>query len=175
MFDIKVIGIKFIGQNQIGDFYWMCNQAEYSNSLFIFNDNEEYHGTNRKGAGNAIMRKLNKYSNLAIPISAGIPTGTLEQGGYTKLNAHSKKQIDWSINEIIELINFYDYKKIYYSSELDGILGTSIFEVDKTVLKYITHKIFSLTNYPVQIIKLLPNNYFESEFDILNKTDLDSD
>lgn len=160
MFNIELIGIKFFGTNQFGDFNWMCKKEEYANSLFIFNDNEEYHNTCKTGAGNAIMRKFNKYSHLEIPLSAGIPTGTLKFGGYSVLDSHSKKYIDDSIVEIIELINLFKYKKIYYSADIDGKLGTSIFEVDKCVIDYITFKLFSLTNKPIQIIKILPSNYF---------------
>lgn len=159
--DFELIGTKFYETGCVGDFYWMCDQKEYEGSLFIFNDNEEYHNSNRKGAGNAIMRKYNKYSHLEIPLSAGIPTGTLEYGGYTQLDSRTKAQIDSAINEIIELVNVYGYKRVYYSSEPDGMLGTSIFEVDIKVRKYITSRLFGLTQHPVQIVKILPNDYFQ--------------
>ena len=65
----------------------MIKQPEFKNCLFIFNDNVEYHMSNRKGAGNAIIRQYNKhsqrcigsesYSNLEKPMSAGISTGTI--------------------------------------------------------------------------------------------------
>lgn len=168
MFDIQLIGIKFVKPKQFGDFSWMCCQEEYSEALFIFNDNEEYHHSCVGGAGNAVMRKYNKYSKLKIPISAGIPTGTLEFGGYQSLDKHTKIQIDNSIDEIIQLVNSYKYKKIYYSSELDGKLGTSIFDVDDKVVRYITHRLFSLTNNPVHIIKILSNNYFNDDYEIDN-------
>ena len=161
MFNIQIIGIKFVGANMFGDFNWMCDQEEYLDSLFIFNDNEEYHNTDRRGAGNAIVRKYNKYSKLDIPKSVGIPTGTLKNGGYKNLNTHSKNIIDNSIKEIIELIEKYNYKKIYYSSEQDGLLGTSLFEVNILVKKYITEQIFKLSNNPIQIIKIIKNNNFE--------------
>ena len=165
MFNIKLIGVKFTKPNQFGDFNWMCHQNEYSDSLFIFNDNEEYHNTCNGGAGNAIMRKYNKYSKLDKPKSAGIPTGTLEYGGYQSLSNHSINQINNAFDEIIKLINIYKYKKIYYSSELDGKLGTSIFNVSDNVVKYITHRLFTLTTNPVQIVKVLPNDFFEDEFE----------
>lgn len=166
MSNIQVIGVKFVKPNQFGDFYWMCHQDEYSDSLFIFNDNEEYHSTCKDGKGNAIMRRYNKYSKLDKPKSAGIPTGTLELGGYKSINLHSLNEIDNAINEIIELINFYQYKQIYYSSELDGKLGTSIFVVDDKVIRYITHRLYSLTTNPIQIVKILSNNFFDDEFTI---------
>jgi hypothetical protein len=164
MFNIQLVGVKYSKLNQFGDFYWMCSQDEYSDVLFIFNDNEEYHETCRGGAGNAIIRKYNKYSILNKPKSAGIPTGTLQFGGYTNLNTHAKSQIDNAIKEIIELIKQYKYKQIYYSSELDGILGTSIFEVDNKVRRYITYKLYSLTKNPVKIVKLLPNVFFDDDY-----------
>jgi hypothetical protein len=165
MFDIEVIGVKFTSRNQYGDFYWMCQQNKYSNSLYIFNDNEEYHNTNSKGAGNAVMRKFNRHSDYKIPFSAGIPTGTLGEGGYQKFTPEIKKVIDDSIEEIIELIKIYKYKTIYFSAELDGKLGTSIFAVNPKVIKYITNRIFGLTQNPVKIIKLLPNDNFEEDFE----------
>lgn len=170
MFDIQIIGTKFIRHNQFGDFNWMCNINNYSNALFIFNDNEEYHKTCRTGAGNAIMRRYNKYSNLVKPKSAGIPTGTLKKGGYTKLSVRTKNKIDSAFNEIIDLINKYNYKQIYYSSELDGKLGTSIFTVNDNVLKYITHRLYNLSINPIciKIIKTLSNDLYDDEFDIKN-------
>ncbi len=142
---MKVTGTIFVNRNEIGDFMWMKDQKEYSNSLFIFNDNTEYHDTNRKGAGNAIMRKYNKYNeDLEKPISAGIPTGTLEDGGFDELTQEIKKIIDDSFEEIKELIKKYKYEEVIYSSDKDGNLGTSIFEVNKDVINYITFLIRSL-------------------------------
>jgi hypothetical protein len=178
MFNIQLIGVKFVKSNQFGDFNWMCNQEEYSDSLFIFNDNEEYHDTCKGGAGNAVMRRYNKYSKLDKPKSAGIPTGTLQYGGYQSLDKNSVIQIDSAIGEIIELIIKYNYKQIYYSSELDGKLGTSIFAVDEKVIRYITHKLFSLTTNPIQIkiVKILPNYFFEDDFntEIINSNNSDN-
>lgn len=162
MFDIQIIGIKFVRPNQYGDFNWMCKQEEFKKSLFIFNDNTEYHNTNKTGTGNAIMRKYNKYSNLNVPLSAGIPTGSLYLGGFDSLDLQVKKIIDDSIDEIIELIQHFNYTHIYYSAELTGELGTSIFKVDEQVIKYITCKIFSLTIHNVKVIKLIEykNDHF---------------
>lgn len=165
MFDIDIIGIKFTSRNQYGDFYWMNKQNDkYSGSLFIFNDNEEYHCTCLSGAGNAIMRQFNKYSNHDPPQSAGIPTGTLKTGGYDKFTPKVKKIIDDSFYEIIELITKYKYHTIYFSSELDGKLGTSLFEVNPKVIEYITNRIYKLTNNPIRIVKVLSNDHFEDGF-----------
>ncbi len=142
---MKVIGIKFEEKDKIGDFEYMNEQEEYKNSLFIFNDNEEYHNTCRRGAGNAVMRKYNKYNkNLEKPKSAGIPTGTLSDGGYTELNNEVKTTIDSAFEEIKELIKLHNYDTIYYSVGKNNKLGTSIFVVDEEVINYIDHLINSL-------------------------------
>ena len=169
MTDIQVIGIKFVKPNQFGDFEWMCHQPEYYDSLFVFNDNEEFHQTNKKGAGNAVMRKYNKYSTLNIPKSAGIPTGTMKWGGYEKLDAQTKTVIDDSIDEIYQLIEKYKYKRLFFSCEPDGKLGTSIFEVNPNVINYITSRIYDLTTGFVQIVKILPNDFFEDSFYLENE------
>ena len=125
-----------------GDFNWMIKQPEFDDILFIFNDNEEYHNTNVKGGGNAIIRKYNKYNTkLLKPRSVGIPTGTLKYGGYNELNEHTKKQIDLAIDEIKEIIIKFNYKKICYSINKNGSFGTSIFDVDEKVKEYILNKI----------------------------------
>lgn len=160
MSDIQVIGVKYVKSNCFGDFEYMYKLEEFTDSLFIFNDNEEYHDTCRCGIGNAVMRRYNKYSKLEIPRSAGIPTGTLELGGYKKLDKHTQTQIDNSINEIKELIKIYKYKRIFFSSNFDGKLGTSIFEVNTNVLLYITNQIYSLSTLPVQIIYSIPKDYW---------------
>ena len=145
MTHIEIIPNIFKGIKQEGDFNWMIQQNEYSNILFIFNDNEEYHNTNCNGIGNAIIRKYNKYNlKLTRPRSAGIPTGTLKDRGYQELNSHVITMINYAINEIKEIIKKYNYKKIYYSADKDGILGTGIFTVNKDVLHYITTKIKEL-------------------------------
>lgn len=176
MFDIDIIGIKFSSRNKYGDFYWMNKQNDkYSGSLFIFNDNEEYHDTCSRGCGNAVMRQFNKYSNHIPPSSAGIPTGTLKSGGYIKFTSKVKKVIDNSFDEIIELITKYKYHTIYFSSELDGKLGTSLFEVNPKVIEYITSRIYKLSNNPVRIVRLLSNDIFEDDFDLDNADEVEED
>lgn len=164
MFDVQVIGIKFTSLGEYGDFAWMCHQSKYANSLFIFNDNEEYHGTDLAGSGNAIMRMFNKYAeNIEKPLSAGVPTGTISSGGYNKYTPKVKKTIDEAFEEIIELIEIHRYHTIYFSAELDGKMGTSIFAVDQQVIEYITSRIYNLSTHPVQIVKTIPNNSFDDE------------
>jgi len=164
MFDIKVIGIKFVSHKQYGDFLWMSKQNKYSNSLFLFNDNEEHHNTSFVGGGNAVMRMFNRYSTMDKPLSAGIPTGTIGSGGYNKFTRKVKKTIDDAFEEIIELIIAHNYSTIYFSSEVDGKLGTSIFAVNPQVIEYITSRIYRLSFEPIQIVIKLSNDAFDNEF-----------
>lgn len=157
MFDLQIFGVQYAKPDEFGDFSWMCEQEDFKNALFIFNDNEEHHNTDIEGAGNAVMRKYNKYSQLGIPRSAGIPTGSyglFHCGGYDELNLHVKTQIDNSIQEIIQLIRTYNYPLLIFSCDKNGLLGTGIFKVDPNVIKYITQQIYSLTINPVQNIRI---------------------
>jgi hypothetical protein len=146
----QIYGTKFVKRGTFGDFEFMCNQDVYSNSLFIFNDNEEDHNICTSGGGNAIIRKYNKYNiNLQKPKSAGIPTGNYKNGGYKNLTEDVIKTIDNSIDEIKELLNKYKYTSIYFSVGNNKLLGTSIFNVDINVLLYIDTKISSLSDKPI--------------------------
>jgi len=144
--DIKVIGSVFKAKGQEGDFDWQIRSGLYEDSLFIYNDDEMRRKWKRAGQGNAVIRKYNRYALPERPRSVGICTGNgKENKGYTSLDEHTKSVIDDCISEVIEIVNKYGYKKIYYSAkEPDGLLGTSIFQVDDDVLQYITKKIRSL-------------------------------
>ena len=143
---VKIHGIQFDKLGKFGDFDWMINQSKYSNALFIYNDDSEsqLNKSYKKGKGNAIIRQYNQYADIKIPSSAGIPTGSRKNGGYTELNEEVKEKIDLSINNIKELIIKYDYKVIYYSAKLNGKLGTGIFKVNDEVINYITEQIINL-------------------------------
>jgi len=140
---VKIIPIIYDENNENTDFNKMITSGNYEDSLFIFNDDEISHNTNKRGRGNAIIRIYNKYG-LGKPNSAGINTGG--RTGYTKLDQSTKASIDKCLDEIKELIVKYKYKNIYYSADkIDGYtLGTSIFKVDKDVINYITSEIHKL-------------------------------
>jgi len=71
-------------------------------------------------------------------------TGT-KADGYTELTDDVKLKIDGCIKEIKETVEKYGYKKIYYSAKKpNGLLGTSIFQVDKQVLLYITQQLIMI-------------------------------
>ncbi len=151
--NILLYGTIYSGPNKLGDFNWMCKQPLYSNVLFIFNDNEEFHDTCRQGSGNAIMRIYNKFNGkLSKPISAGIPTGTLINGGYQKLDEHVISVVTEAINEIKEIVAKYKYDGIFYSVATNGKLGTGLFDVCPEVINYIDMEIKKLSNQPIQIL-----------------------
>lgn len=142
---VKIIGTIYEGRGKYGDFEYMIEQDEYNNSLFIFNDNIEDHFTDRMGGGNAVIRPYNKYGELDIPKSAGIPTGSLDYGGFQELSPEVKFIIKSSIQEIKDLIVKYNYKTIYYSQDKNTKkIGTSIFNVNEDVINYIDNKINKL-------------------------------
>lgn len=144
---VQIYGTKFIKRGIFGDFKFMCNQEVHNKSLFIFNDNEEDHETCIVGGGNAIIRKYNRYNRSLIkPKSAGIPTGNYKNGGYKELTNDVIKVINSAIDEIKELINIYRYESIYFSIGSNRLIGTSIFNVDITVLEYINKMILSLSD-----------------------------
>ena len=148
---MEIIPIIYNGENKYGDFKWMIKNIEYKDSLFIFNDNIESKYSYKNGLGNAIIRSYNVNNpNINIPLSAGIPTGSLKYNGFDSLSDKNKKYIDDSINIIKELILKYKYKRIYYSAESNGLLGQSLFKVNSEVVKYITNQIHELNYITLQ-------------------------
>jgi hypothetical protein len=140
----QVIGTKFTKVGVYGDFDWMITQPEYSDSLFIYNDNiEAFKNLNyrRPGAGNAIIRPY-RFKNP--PRAMPIPTGSRAEGGFTELSTNVKNDIDRSIREIKDVITKNNYKRVFYSAGSDEIIGMSIFHVDYEVRKYITNELKSL-------------------------------
>ena len=121
----------------------MIKSGKYKKSLFIFNDNEEEHFTCKQGRGNAIIRPYNMYSGNKI-YSAGISTGTRLNGGYTVSDEKTISSIDLCVREIKTLLMSGDYDEIYFSSDEDGFLGTSIFNVSMKIKTYITNEILKL-------------------------------
>lgn len=147
MSKVKIVGSKFTRSNVLGDFKWMISNPNFDNCLFIFNDNEEHHQTSVGGGGNAAIRPYNKHNKrISKPRSAGIPTGTLGSGGYRVLNDHVREVVDQAIQEIMELVQKYNYAEVYYSiaDETDPTIGTGIFNVNEEVKQYITQKILNL-------------------------------
>ena len=142
--NVKVIGTVFSKAGSYGDFEWQIKSGKFEDSLFLFNDDEDRNHHKKAGKGNAIIRKYNKYAIPDRPRAVGIVTGK-DGKGYTSLTDDVKKSIDSTIKEAKEIIRKFGYTKVYYSADTEnGLLGTSIFKVDKKVLEYITKKIKSL-------------------------------
>jgi hypothetical protein len=158
--NIQLIGTKFHDREIKGDFNYMikCDMQLENDplTLYIYNDNTEsyYSRSYKTGAGNAIIRQYNKFNpNMQRPFSAGIPTGSLKNGGFQELNEESVKVINGSINLIKKIIMDYSIKTIYYSTNSEsGLLGKSLFDVDNEVLIYITDKLKKLTTNPIIIL-----------------------
>ena len=139
-----VVPSVFSKRNQEGDFKWMIEQYKYDDCLFIFNENIEWYEKSFASQGNACIRNYNQFGIYDPPRAMGVITGTLKNGGFTSLDEKTKKYINYSIDEIKKVIKKYKYKKVYYSAEEDGLIGTSIFKVDATVIQYITDKLVLL-------------------------------
>jgi hypothetical protein len=141
----KLIGSIFSKSKIEGDFGWMIHQPQYSNTLFLYNDDIENTANYSKGNGNAIVRPYNQHNlSLAKPQSAGIPTGSKFAGGFSQLDSATQKYIDDAIQNIRELIRIHDYDSIIYSMDKNGKLGTGMFRVDNDVVDYITKQIKTL-------------------------------
>jgi hypothetical protein len=174
--DILVTGTIFNKIDTYGDFYHMIQSEKYKDSIFIFNDNEESYHTKsfQRGAGNACIRKFNKYNPQYSenPMAVGIPTGTINNGGYEILNESNSTIINNCINQIIKIIHKHNKRRLFYSAQnMSGILGSGIFKINENVLQYITHKIYTLTNHQVKIIKSIDNLSFIDNFKYNTKND----
>jgi hypothetical protein len=144
----QVIGLVFEGQGKEGDFNWMITQNQYSDALFVFNDNEDQYSEHRDhptetgsaascaaGGGNAIIRP---YQCLIPPRSIGIPTGP----GYDSLTPSVKAILDQAIENVYVVATKEGYKRVFYNAEdVGGELGTHIFVVGDDVNQYIVNKL----------------------------------
>ncbi|ADO67084.1 putative alkylated DNA repair protein [Cafeteria roenbergensis virus] len=143
---MKITGVQFKNKNKYGDFIWMMDMNEFTNSLFLFTDNVEYHYTNDTGECNTIIRQWNKYNkNLDKPKSAGIIINSLKNSKLITFK-YIKKYINKSINEIKKLIKKYNYDNIYYLTEDDNELlkCDNIPNISKKAVVYATLLINSL-------------------------------
>jgi hypothetical protein len=121
------------GRSAFSDFGWMRNQLEFDDALFIFNDNEEtflahLQNPNEKnglgclsGGGNAVIRPWQCEDR---PRSAGVPTGTLSNGGYEDLSPEVVAIIDQAIAAIREDIARFNFKRVFFSSCEKGTTET---------------------------------------------------
>lgn len=151
---VKLIGSVFQGTGKAGDFGWMIAQPDYASAFFVFNDNETQWAAHRRdprgiagcqpGGGNAAIRPCQCESP---PRALGIPTGDsgIPGGpGYPELTDHVKATIDAAVASIARAVNENGYAELYYSSDGQGGLGTSIFAPAPEVTAYIMDRLKSL-------------------------------
>lgn len=128
----------------------MLNQPQHSKTLFVFNDNEEQFDAFVKGEpsgfsaslGNAVIRPARE---LQPPRSAGIPTGSLADGGYRSLDSTSKAKIDEAMVIVQNLANSGFYDTLVFSKSSDGNwIGTGVFQVAEDVLVYIYDRLTTI-------------------------------
>ena len=144
---VSIVPSVYKKDNEVGDFLWMIDQDEYSDAFFIYNDNKsqflEFHSDPRgpsacyAGLGNG---KLRPWQCKTPPHAAGIPTGP----NFTGLTEDVKKMIDDGITYFRKTIKANNYKRVIFSSDGHGGLGTSIFDVPQEVKDYIIKGIYSL-------------------------------
>lgn len=151
---VKLIGSVFRGADRAGDFSWMIAQPDYASAFFVFNDNETQWAAHRRdpqgiagcqaGGGNAAIRP---FQCKSPPRALGIPTGDsgIPDGpGYPALTDHVKTIIDAAVAGIAAAVSENGYTEIYYSSDGQGGLGTSIFAPAPEVTAYIMDRLKSL-------------------------------
>jgi hypothetical protein len=141
---VQVIGSEFSQRGGPGDFGWMLERPEYSDALFVFNDNEEQFRafvqdpTNSAGCspggGNAAIRP---YRCADPPRAAGVPTGS-NGAGYLGLTDSVRRVLDEALAIVKDLLASGRYRRVIYSAaNPDGDLGTGIFDVGDDVKRYI--------------------------------------
>ncbi len=155
---MKIESSVFTEPGTTGDFMYMMDQPVYDDTLFIFNDNVEFHNSNVRGRGNAVVRPFNRYRDASFPKlrSAGIPTGYMYgDRGFSALDVPTKTIIDAAVLEIQVILYKIHYDTVVYAGDKiktvaleDGrvvpLLGTKLFVVDDAVLTYITREIWNL-------------------------------
>jgi hypothetical protein len=148
---MEVIASIYEGRGKPGDFEWMIQRPEYSDALFVFNDDEEHflaYLRNRadpqgcaRGGGNAAIRPY----RCATPVrAAGVPTG-VSGAGYTGLTDATRQTIDEAISVVRGLVASGAYLRVIYSAaDESGRLGTGIFDVEDDVKAYIVDQLRGL-------------------------------
>jgi hypothetical protein len=149
---VDVIGSVFTGRGKPGDFAWMIEQADYADTLFVFNDNEEQFLAHRRdptdprgcvrGGGNAAIRPY----RCTDPVrAAGVPTG-VGGAGYAGLTEENRRVIDDAVGVVRDLVRSGNHRRVIYSAaDASGRLGTGIFEVGDDVKTYIVDRLRSLS------------------------------
>jgi hypothetical protein len=144
---VEVVPCAFTGPGQVGDFAWMIAQPEWADTIFVFNDNAECFAASLRGepagfgagGGNAVIRPARGAR------SAGIPTGDLATGGYQALTPTVRAVIDSAVHVLAEMVAATGARRVAYSADQDGALGTGIFTVGEDVRTYIVGRLYAIT------------------------------
>lgn len=171
---ITVIKSQFTAPNVDGDFGFMITQLQHTETLFVFNDNEEQflshfldknnpngaahlgidslpdnpgHDCCTAGGGNAVIRPYQCAPHIR---AAGVPTGDYRQDsphymGYSSLNSHVTRMIDVSIMQIDALLASGRFTSLAFSWSPKTMLGGRIFNTAQEVRTYIVQELLAVT------------------------------
>ena len=138
----SIIPIVFNPHNRLNTDFSLLIRYQ-SDTLFLFNDSEDEFllMSRRPGGGNACIRPYRGIN------AAGIPTGN-KKGGYSMLDETTKKNIDKSFDIIKAMIKQKKFKRIMFSADVKNnkLIGSSIFKINKDVVKYISKRIWDLAS-----------------------------
>ena len=155
---MKVTGLSFTKKDSYGDFLWMIKQPEFSNVLFVFNENyiDSQDDIAYQGAGSAVIRPYTHRFHT-LPKAAGIPTGwCIQTGGFDHMNRYVQLAIDYSFQRIERIL--YDDKsltEIMFSCDEhnDKIIGSRIFKPSSQVIEYVSKRLASLQSINLEVCK----------------------
>ena len=131
--NVTFIKSSYKGKDKYGDFKWEIEGNTDPKTLYIFNDDVNLHKTAKKGKGETSIRQYNKYGQYKKrPYSAGISIS--DRKPFTELTPKVKKIIDSDIDEIKDLIEKHNFKKIKYTVKSDE-------NVEPSIQKYILNEL----------------------------------
>ena len=145
----NIKGIIYKNKEEYGDFNWMIETGDYKNTLFIFDDNVDEYNKNIediKDNGLSNIRKYNEFGTYAKISSAGIIMGSSFNNGFSVFDNNVKNIIDRSITDIKRTIIENNYNEIYFSSDENGDIKPSYYNVSKDIIKYVSEQIFLLND-----------------------------
>ena len=136
-------------KEEYGDFNWMIETGDYKNTLFIFDDNvDEYNKNIEEIDDNGLskIRKYNEFGKYAKISSAGIIMGSSFNNGFSVFDNNVKNIIDRCISDIKRIIIENNHNEIYFSSDENGNIKPSYYNVNKDIIKYVSERIFLLND-----------------------------
>lgn len=137
------------------DFKLMVKNHAYKDTLFIYAENYfcwRYPEFQHCGGGSAILRPFVAGTmQSAGAFVAGVVTGlSADVGGFTNLDSFAAQIIDLCFYNILNILRTNEEIRnvVFACNPLERTsFGTSIFEVDETVIKYINGKLVDLLSH----------------------------